>query len=169
MDRMTLHAAKPSLAAAAVDDPRSPPALAVCGPAAPSPTAAACAACQTADELTRQDRRCAADGMRHKPAHRHCHACGATGREGTAHERGALCGACLPNFAQTIGSPACRAAAECGGADVAWFVLCALLLAARLSEWSHWSDPLLSSTHNRLIVHYHCNFTTIRNIIKIDI
>jgi hypothetical protein len=32
--------------------------------------------------------------MRHKPAHRHCHACGATGREGTAHGRGTLCDAC---------------------------------------------------------------------------
>jgi hypothetical protein len=47
-----------------------------------------------------------------------------------ANRSGALCGACPPGFAQTIGSPVHRAAAECGGADAAWFVLGALLLAA---------------------------------------
>jgi hypothetical protein len=42
---------------------------------------------------------------------------------------GALCGECLPGFAQTIGSTACRATSQCGGDDAAWFVPVALLLA----------------------------------------
>ena len=50
--------------------------------------------------------------MRHKPAHRHCHACGATGREGTAHGRGALCGAC------GAAEPVAAAAAPGAGAEV---------------------------------------------------
>jgi hypothetical protein len=43
---------------------------------------------------------------------------------------GWLCGGCALGFAQTIGSTACRAEAQCGGADAGWFVLGALLLAA---------------------------------------
>jgi hypothetical protein len=51
--------------------------------------------------------------------------------DGCASNRsGALCGGCALGFAQTIGSAVCRAAAECGGVDTAWFVLGTLLLAA---------------------------------------
>jgi hypothetical protein len=49
---------------------------------------------------------------------------------------GALCGGCAPGFAQTVGSTACRAAAECGGADALWFAPLALLLAALFALYS---------------------------------
>jgi predicted outer membrane repeat protein len=54
---------------------------------------------------------------------------------------GVLCGACLPNFAQTIGSTACRAVGECGGADAAWFVPSALLLAVAFALYARKSRP----------------------------
>jgi hypothetical protein len=53
---------------------------------------------------------------------------------------GALCGECLPGFAQTIGSTACRATSECGGADAAWFMPVALLLAVLFALYARSSQ-----------------------------
>jgi hypothetical protein len=53
---------------------------------------------------------------------------------------GTLCGACAPGFAQTIGSTGCRHTSECGGAEAAWFVPAALLLAALFALYARSSQ-----------------------------
>jgi hypothetical protein len=54
---------------------------------------------------------------------------------------GVLCGGCAPGFTQTIGSTTCRVTAECGGADAAWFVPGAVLLAALFALYARKSQP----------------------------
>jgi hypothetical protein len=53
---------------------------------------------------------------------------------------GTLCGGCALGFAQTIGSTACRATAECGSADAVWFVPLALALAGLFALYARKSQ-----------------------------
>ena len=89
------------------------------GASAVAATSAACAGCVEARDFTRRDQQGVVGGLQPKPAHQHCHMCGAVGRVGPVVVGEGQCGACgqqdtgaVATAAAATGVAACNAGSQ---------------------------------------------------------